>query len=149
MLRSTYAPPPPLPPGWTEHKAPAGTLRLGLRDLSSSLTVHQVSCIIIIPKLNSRPIRDRSLSLPSRNSRAQLLPMHHFSLQILYPRSRLRHTHRKDLDLELASQKLIINKVHPEEDFVVEKRIKIANPEHQRIGRSLRVRYLDANPGCS
>ncbi|PYH93039.1 hypothetical protein BO71DRAFT_382299 [Aspergillus ellipticus CBS 707.79] len=24
MLRSTYVPPPPLPPGWTEHKAPAG-----------------------------------------------------------------------------------------------------------------------------
>ncbi|RJE19647.1 FF domain protein [Aspergillus sclerotialis] len=24
MLRSTYAPPPPLPPGWTQHKAPTG-----------------------------------------------------------------------------------------------------------------------------
>ena len=24
MLKSTYAPPPPLPPGWTEHKAPSG-----------------------------------------------------------------------------------------------------------------------------
>ncbi|RDW81462.1 FF domain protein [Aspergillus mulundensis] len=24
MLRSTYTPPPPLPPGWTEHKAPSG-----------------------------------------------------------------------------------------------------------------------------
>ncbi|RAL17345.1 FF domain protein [Aspergillus homomorphus CBS 101889] len=24
MLRSTYTPPPPLPPGWTEHKAPTG-----------------------------------------------------------------------------------------------------------------------------
>ncbi|PYI05468.1 hypothetical protein BO78DRAFT_371194 [Aspergillus sclerotiicarbonarius CBS 121057] len=24
MLRSTYVPPPPLPPGWTEHKAPTG-----------------------------------------------------------------------------------------------------------------------------
>ncbi|RHZ54367.1 FF domain protein [Aspergillus thermomutatus] len=26
MLRSTYTPPPPLPPGWTEHKAPSGHL---------------------------------------------------------------------------------------------------------------------------
>lgn len=24
MLKSTYIPPPPLPPGWTEHKAPTG-----------------------------------------------------------------------------------------------------------------------------
>ncbi|GKZ36363.1 hypothetical protein AbraIFM66950_007397 [Aspergillus brasiliensis] len=26
MLKSTYTPPPPLPPGWTEHKAPSGHL---------------------------------------------------------------------------------------------------------------------------
>ncbi|EED23415.1 FF domain protein [Talaromyces stipitatus ATCC 10500] len=26
MLKSTYRPPPPLPPGWTEHKAPSGHL---------------------------------------------------------------------------------------------------------------------------
>ncbi|KAL4896153.1 hypothetical protein BDV59DRAFT_128688 [Aspergillus ambiguus] len=26
MLKSTYAPPPPLPPGWTEHRAPSGHL---------------------------------------------------------------------------------------------------------------------------
>ncbi|KAJ5716214.1 WW/Rsp5/WWP [Penicillium malachiteum] len=25
MLKSTYTPPPPLPPGWTEHRAPTGT----------------------------------------------------------------------------------------------------------------------------
>lgn len=27
MLKSTYAPPPPLPPGWTEHRAPSGLHR--------------------------------------------------------------------------------------------------------------------------
>lgn len=31
MLKSTYTPPPPLPPGWTEHKAPSGlSLRLSI-----------------------------------------------------------------------------------------------------------------------
>lgn len=75
--------------------------------------------------------------------------MHRSLLRIRYPRSRPRHMHRRALDLVLAFQKLITRKVQHEGDFVVEKRTKIANPEHQRTGRSLRVRYLDANLGCS
>ena len=76
MLRSTYAAPPPLPPGWTEHRAPSG-------PWSSKSSRHctnkpQVIYITTIRKPNSPLIPDRKhLLLPLNRSpnRCQMLLM--------------------------------------------------------------------------
>ena len=148
MLKSTYAPPPPLPPGWTEHKAPSGKLRLALQEIFA-LTVRQAMCTITIRKQSNRHIRDRSLSPLSRNQRAQLMPGHRSSHRIRYHHSLLRRTHHGDLGLVLDSRDPIISKVQLEEDFVVEKRTKIANHGRQRTNQNPCMRYLGANHGCS
>ena len=147
MLRSTYAPPPPLPPGWTEHKAPSGKLRLTLQDFPS-LTGSQAICTTLIYNQSNQLIHDRSLLPLSRNRQDQLVPVHRSSHRIRYPHSLLRRTHPRDLDLALDSPGPIISKVQLEEDFVVEKRTKIANHGRQRTGQNPSMRYLDANRGC-
>lgn len=150
MLKSTYAPPPPLPPGWTEHKAPSGQLRL--TPVVILLTKHQAICIITILRRSNPPIRDRSTFL-HRLSRLQRAPKalkaHRFLLQRHYHRSLRHHTRRKDLDLVLASQGVIISKVRHGKDFVVEKGTRTANLGGQRTGQNQSMLYPHVSRGCS
>lgn len=83
MLRSTHqiqAPPlglspAPLPPGWTEHKAPTGSL-LGRRiPCSSADRVMQDTPITTTQKPSSRPTRDPPRNLSSTLSRRPSLPV--------------------------------------------------------------------------
>lgn len=150
MLKSTYAPPPPLPPGWTEHKAPSGQLRLTL--VVVFLTKHQAICIITTLRRSNPPIRDRNpfLHRPSRLQRApKAFKAHRLLLQRRYHRSLRHRTRRKDMDMVLVFPGIIINKVQHGEGFVVEKGTRTANLEGQRTGQNQSMLYPHVNRGCS
>lgn len=72
MLKSTYTPPPPLPPGWSEHRAPTGWFALSSSS-SNWLTMNfQAMCTIITLLRSNRHIQDLKRKLLSLSR----LPQH-------------------------------------------------------------------------
>lgn len=74
MLKSTYTPPPPLPPGWTEHRAPSGSF-LGDRNYNNSLTNKQATYITIMRRQSNphTPDLKRLLQNPNRPPKSHIL----------------------------------------------------------------------------
>lgn len=65
MLKSTYTLPPPLPPGWTEHKAPSGKLDIQISYFVSVNLTDQRRPFVLL-QCNNKAIY---LQTPYRNSR--------------------------------------------------------------------------------
>lgn len=150
MLKSTYAAPPPLPPGWSEHKAPSGWLRLMLVMIEFlPLTIYQGICITTTLKRSNLPILDHNRFLSHLNRLKQVQTSHRFSRQIPYHRSLLRRTRRMDSDSGLVSRGVIITKVQRGGDFVAEKGTKTVNHGGQRTGQNPNMLSLGVHHGYS
>jgi hypothetical protein len=147
MLKSTYTPPPPLPPGWTEHKAPSGLSSCDFSHPLASSNNQQATHTIITPKPSNPHIPDHRQLLRNRHHTHKLqtlspmllssppIPYHHFPLH----RMRLRDT--------VPRCTVLPDTISHDLAFAEENRTRIVGTGVPKTGRDRNMLYLDANPG--
>lgn len=148
MLRSTYAPPPPLPPGWSQHKAPSGLSTPCIPDKLFT-DQFQATFITTTPKPNNRPTRDLSLLHLNPSPflpRQKALSPPHFLPQTPCRRSRLPHMDLRGRGLEFLT--MVLATANSQGVFAAAKAIRTVGDEDQKIGRNQSIRFLGALLGC-
>lgn len=148
MLKSTYTPPPPLPPGWSEHRAPSGWSALS-SFRKTWLTVNsQVICTIIMPLQSSQHTQDRRCKL------LNLLPLpqhpHIFSHNTRPRHYRLFPRHRTDRRQALGpAQDNLANRIMARVAAAseVEKVTKTAGDGYPKTDQRKSILYLAAHHG--
>lgn len=148
MLKSTYTPPPPLPPGWSEHKAPSGPVCTS--PFSSTLAKYgeQAISTTIIQSRSSRHTLGHRHKLLNRLQGPQTRPTppsisrrrlyHLFLLLLMDPQA---------MTPELRNM-FPRNMVVGEEDFAVEGATMIAGVESVKTGRGRNILYQTPHHGC-
>ncbi|KAJ5720392.1 WW/Rsp5/WWP [Penicillium malachiteum] len=103
MLKSTYTPPPPLPPGWTEHRAPTGTSPICSfqKNISNDSFAGHFQLTL---GLNRRPRNQRQPSLCQHMTPGhyRLILQRHMPLLVINPTERSTASPKQTTDMAVG-----------------------------------------------